>query len=142
MKMDFLGVSALIFAIAALLLVAFLIPTILELRRSLRQVEKTAAQLNSHLPSIVKNLDDITTHVSHITNSGKNQMQNLESATARVKNLVENVSGFERRFKKQVESPLVQSIGTLTALTRAVHTFMTVLGDRKSRQKVSVNGDR
>ena len=72
-----LGLSALIFALAVLALVGFLIPTIMELRRSLQQVERTTAHLNAHLPEIVSNLHDITDNVSEMTEMGREQLEGV-----------------------------------------------------------------
>ena len=129
-----LGLSALIFALAVLALVGFLIPTIMELRRSLQQVERTTAHLNAHLPEIVSNLHDITDNVSEITEMGREQLEGVGETVDHVRQSVERVTHIERRLRRQV-TPILQVVGTLSASARAPQAFLTVIRHRDGRRR-------
>ncbi len=112
-------VSLLIVSIAFLLLVAFLIPTIVQLKRTAERVEIASENLNMHLPNILTNLDEITTNLTGIMSSGRRQMQMLEEATEEVKLMVEDLSAFEKEIKEKIENPLVETLATIAALAKA-----------------------
>ena len=126
-------ISALIGALAILTLVAFTVPAIIQLKRSLKKVEEVTADLNGHLPNIMANLDNITTDLSKIMTAGREQVKVLETAVEDVKGLVDDVVGMERKIKRQLDSPLIRTIGTVAAAVKAAQVFMNVIGSRKKR---------
>ena len=126
-------ISALIGALAILILVAFTVPAIIQLKRSLKKVEEVTADLNGHLPNIMANLDNITTDLSKIMTAGREQVKVLETAVEDVKGLVDDVVGMERKIKRQLDSPLIRTIGTVAAAVKAAQVFMNVIGSRKKR---------
>jgi len=81
-------VSLLIASIAFLMLVAFLIPAVVQVKRTAERVEIASENLNMHLPNILTNLDEITTNLTGIMSSGRRQMKMLEEATEEVKLMV------------------------------------------------------
>ncbi len=112
-------VSLLIASIAFLLLVAFLIPAIVQVKRTAERVEIASENLNIHLPNILTNLDEITTNLTGIMTSGRRQMQMLEEATEEIKLMVEDLSNFEKEVKEKIEDPLVETLATITAVAKA-----------------------
>ena len=127
-------ISTLIAAIAILILVAFLVPAINQFRRSMKKVEEVSKDLDGHLPNIMSNLDDITTDLSGIMASAREQVETLETAVEEVKGLVDDVVGMERKLKKQLDSPLVRTIGIVAAAAKATQVFMNVFGKRNKRR--------
>lgn len=125
-------VSLLIVNIAFLLLVAFLIPTIVQLKRTAERVEIASENLNMHLPNILTNLDEITTNLTGIMSSGRRQMQMLEDATEEVKLMVEDLSAFEKEIKEKIENPLVETLATIAALAKAARAVAQSL--KKSKE--------
>lgn len=120
-------ISVLIIGIAVLILVAFLVPTVLQLRRSASELEKVSSNLNRRLPGILANLEDITTNLSAILNAGRQHTDTVGEAVEEIKGLVDDVVQFEKALKKQVERPVVQTLDTITAFNRAVRIFLKVL---------------
>ena len=120
-------ISVLLIGIAVLILVAFLVPAIVQLRRSARELEKTTANLNHRLPDILANLDEITTNLSAILNAGRHHTNTVGEAVEEIKSLVDDVVAFEKNLKKQVERPIEQTVSTLTAFNRALRAFLKVL---------------
>ncbi len=120
-------ISVLIIGISVLILVAFLVPTVLQLRRSASELEKVSSNLNRRLPGILANLEDITTNLSAILNAGRQHTDTVGEAVEEIKGLVDDVVQFEKALKKQVERPIVQTLDTVTAFNRAVRIFLRVL---------------
>ncbi len=127
-------ISTLLVAIAVVILVAFLVPAIIQFRRSMLRVEEISKDLNGHLPNIMTNLDDITENLSEIMGSAKNQVETLEIAVNEVKGLVDDVVGMEKKLKRQLDSPLVRTVGTVAAAAKAAQVFMNVFGARNKRR--------
>ncbi|RMF55821.1 MAG: DUF948 domain-containing protein [Calditrichaeota bacterium] len=120
-------ISVLIIGISVLILVAFLVPTIVQLRRSAGELEKVSHHLNQRLPGILANLEDISTNLSAILNAGRQHTDTVGEAVEELKGLVDDVVTFEKALKKQVERPIVQTLDTLVAFNRAVRVFIKVL---------------
>ena len=127
-------ISTLLVAIAVVILVAFLVPALIQFKRSMRRVEEISNDLNGHLPNIMSNLDDITDNLSEIMGSARNQVETLETAVTEVKGLVDDVVGMERKLKKQLDSPLVRTVGTIAAAAKAAQVFMNAFGARNKRR--------
>ncbi len=126
-------ISTLIAAIAILVLVVYLVPAINQFRRSMKRVEEVSNDLNGHLPKIMENLDHVTADLSQIMAAGRKQVSTLETAVEEVKGLVDDVVGIERKIKRQLDSPLIRTIGTVAAAAKAAQVFMNVIGSRKKR---------
>ncbi|MCB0260558.1 MAG: DUF948 domain-containing protein [Calditrichaeota bacterium] len=130
-----IAVAAIIIAIALMILVAFLVPAILQLRQTARQLEATTANMDKTLPSIMANLDEIASNVAAITSTGRRQLEALDGSVQEVKQMIDDVVAFEKRLKRKVESPLINSAGTISAAARAIQAFTAVMSGQKKRRK-------
>ncbi len=45
--------------------------------------------------------------------------------------MVDDIAGFEKRLRQRVEEPLIETLTTITAITKATRTFLAILLDRK-----------
>jgi uncharacterized protein YoxC len=117
-------ISILVVSIAVLALILFLIPSIIQLRRSAKRIEEVSEQLNQQLPSILKNIDEITTNLNGMMSNGRQHVEKLGNA-------VDDIVDFEKRIKHRVEDPLVETLTTIAAITKAVRAFLTIFLDRK-----------
>lgn len=116
--------SVLVVSIAVCALILFLIPSIIQLRKSARRIEEVSLQLNQRLPSILENIDEITKNLNDMMSNGRQQVEKLGHA-------VDDIVDFEKRIKYRVENPLVETLTTIAAITKAVRAFLTILLDRK-----------
>lgn len=100
-----------VFLVSLMFLVFLTIPSVLELRKTLRRVNKTLAILNQDLPDILKNVKDISVIVN--------------SASAKLDTSVKNVVELEQLVSKEIRQPLqniAQTIATvLQLLNRIFH---------------------
>jgi uncharacterized protein YoxC len=121
----------LIICLTVLLLVVFLIPTVIQLRRSAKEIEKVTGHLNQQLPEILENVNNITSNLNSILSSGRQQAARLGEATNNIKLMVDDIVGFEKKVKTQIEHPLLETLITLTAITKAIRTFLVIFLNRK-----------
>lgn len=126
-----LEIGVLILSISVFILVVFLIPTIIQIKRSARGVEKSSEILNAQLPSIVQNINQMSESLNEIISSGRKQTETLAQATREIKLMVDNIVDFERNLQKKIEEPLLETVTTLAAMTKAVRTFFIIILDKK-----------
>lgn len=124
-------ISLIIIGIAIIVAVSVLVPALIQIKQSSKKLEETADDLNKYLPSILENVNGITTNLNDILSNGRQQVATLEEATDNIKLMVDDIVSFERRIKEEVEEPIVDTLKRITAITKAVRTFMIVLLDRK-----------
>lgn len=128
-------ISTLIASIAFLILVAFLVPTILQLRRTAKTIEDVSGALDKNLPDILANLREISINLSAILAAGRHQAEALGEVVDQVTGAIDDVVGFRSRVKKQVESPLLKALSSVSGATRALHAFLSVFLSHKDRRK-------
>lgn len=123
-------VSLLIVSIAFLILVAFLLPTIMQVRKTAQQVEIISADLHQNLPETLANLNEITGNLSQMVSYGKRRMEVLGEAVDDVRSMVDDIVHFERELKTRIENPIMETLSTLTALVKAIRSFAEALRGR------------
>jgi len=123
-------VSLLIFSISFLILVAFLLPTVLQVRRTAQRVESVSENLNQYLPGILGNLDEISENVARMMSYGRSQMEVLGTAVDEVKHMVDDIVHLEKDIRKRIEDPLVETLTTLTAIVKALRSFLDAIKSR------------
>jgi methyl-accepting chemotaxis protein len=126
-----LEIGVLILSISVFILVVFLIPTIIQIKRSALGVEESSKILNAQLPNIVQNINQMSESLNEIISSGRQQTETLSQVTREIKLMVDNIVDFERDLQKRIEEPLLETVSTLAAITKAVRTFIIILFDKK-----------
>ena len=124
-------ISILIICVAVLLLVLFLIPTIIQLKKSAKRIEEVSGQLNQQLPTILENINGITDNLNNILLTGRQQAEHLGEATQSIKTMVDDIVGFEKKIRYQVQDPIIETLTTIVAITKAVRTFLAIFLERK-----------
>ncbi len=129
-------ISTLIASIALLILVAFLIPTILQVRRTIKKMEDLSEKLDRDLPDILVNVREISANLSAILQTGRYQAESLGEALDQVRGAMGDIVGFQRRVKREIESPLLRTVDLISAASRAVQTFLVVfLSHKRAKRK-------
>ncbi len=118
-------------SLSVVVLVAFLIPVLLQLRRSAQKVERLADELETQLPDILKNLNQITADLAAMVHSGRNQVEAIGEAVNQAKGLVDNMVHFEKDVKNRHRRSLLQSFKVLSAAVKAVQAFILAFGKRR-----------
>lgn len=130
--------AAVIIAVAFLVLVGYLVPTIVQLRKTVAQSERLLAQVNSELPGLLKELKGTTENVHAMTNQAKDSIDRasvLMNAIGDVGNTVNQVHGAVR----------VKGSAAIVSLARmlsGVKAAATSIKDRVQKEGGQDNGWR
>ncbi len=122
-----LEISALIASGALLLLVLFLIPAIIQLRKTAKSLNETTTTLNSSLPDIISRVDGITSNVATTSGMLRYRAENLAVEVDRIIDLVHESAELGKTLQQTIKYPLNESIITLTATLKGISTFIHVL---------------
>ncbi len=124
-------ISLLIIAIAILFLVIFAIPSIIQFRRTAKNIELTAKTLNQNLPGILTNIDEITTILSDTVHSVSEQTEGLKEGVNKIHDIIDNIVDFERQIRYEIESPLIETVSTISAIIKGSRAFIDVLRSKR-----------
>ncbi len=118
--------------LALLLLAIFAVPTLLQIRRTARNVEYTAKTLNQNLPGILTSLDEITTNLASSSMSLRGQIESVRVAVDKIVGIADDVVDFERNLRQTIEEPLVDTLTTFAAVVKGIRVFLDVFRSRTS----------
>ncbi len=124
-------ISLLIIAIAILFLVIIAIPTIYQFRRTAKNIELTAKTLNQNLPGILTNIDEITTSLFDTVHIVSEQTEGLKDGVNKIHDMIENIVDFERQIREEIESPLIETVSTISAIIKGSRAFIDVLRSKR-----------
>ena len=88
--------AAVVIAVAFLVLVGYLVPTVIQLRRTVAQSERLLAQVNNELPRLLKEIKGTSENVHVLTTQAKegvDRVSVLMNAIGEVGNTVHQVHG-------------------------------------------------
>ena len=128
-------IGVLVIALAVVVLVGFMVPTLIQLRRSIKKIEDISVDMEKRLPGVMANVDDITTNLSAILISGRQQAETINSAVTQLKGVVDDVVDVEKNIKHQIDTKLIRSLATFSASVKAAHAFMAVIRDGEVNQQ-------
>jgi uncharacterized protein YoxC len=120
-------ISLLVIAIAFSLLILFAIPTMVQIRRTVKNAEETTKILNQNLPGILTNLDEITTNLTQTTQTFYEQVDSLKSVVDKFTLIADEVVDFERNIRAEIEAPIRETVNTVSAVIKATRAFLEVL---------------
>jgi len=125
-----LEISVLIFTLAFVLFSLFSILYLLQLRRTAKSVEDVLLTLNKSLPAILSKTDAIVSNLAEASLILKDQVSNLSRALDQLEDMVDDIIRFEQALKKEIETPVMQAIGTCNAFLSGVRAFLFTLFSR------------
>jgi uncharacterized protein YoxC len=123
--------SLFILCLAVVILVAFTIPVLLQLRRTVKNVDVTVTTLNQNLPQILKNVDSITENVRLSVHTVRATVE--ETINRSLPSILENVDRLTLTVGKSVE--MVRS--RVEDISQGVERFRGGLGHIDGRLKDS-----
>jgi uncharacterized protein YoxC len=124
-------ISLLIIAVAILLAVIFAIPAILQFRRTTKNFDLTVKTLNQNLPGILTNTDEITSGLMNTVHTISEQTDGLKEVVSKFQGMADDVVSFERQIRQEIESPILETVGTIGALVKGMRVFIDALRYRK-----------
>ena len=120
-----------VLCLAVVVLVAFIIPVLLQLRRTIQNLDVTVTTLNQNLPQILKNLDSITENIRQSVSTVRVTVE--ETINRSLPSVLENVDRLTSTLGKSVE--MVRS--RVEDVSKGVERFRGGLGHFDDRLKGS-----
>jgi hypothetical protein len=114
----------LILTLAFVLFSFFSILYLLQLRRTAKSIEELLHSLNKSLPGILTRIDSIAANIVDTSQILKNQASSLTYSLEKIQNMVDEIILFERMLRKEIETPVMQTIGTCNAILSGVRAFL------------------
>jgi uncharacterized protein YoxC len=119
-------ISVLIVSLAFLLLVIFIIPTLIQIRRTARNAEITIKSVNQNLPGILTNVDEITTNLTQATQSVHRNIDGMKEVIHKLHLVADDIVQFEQTIRQEIEPPILDTLGTFSGIAKGIKTFMEV----------------
>jgi len=115
--------------IAAIMVVAvfFLIPILMQIRRTAREVEKTLETARMQIVPLSHDLTVISQEVNGILQSIHRQVDRVEEGITSVRDTAVRLQEFEKEIEEKIESPLLQFATLVSAVSRGVEAFIRII---------------
>lgn len=127
----YLEIGIVVLSLVFLLIAAFAIPALIQVRRTAKSITDTLESLNQSLPSILKNLEEITANINMATNTVNHQVQSFSLVVKRVQVALELLLDVEQIIRASLRHPFIHGITTATAVLKGFRVFLDAL--RSSR---------
>ena len=129
----FLVIVEIIALAAVSVLSVFLITVLVRVRDLLTIVEHDVREVSSRAIPVLENLETITDNIRKVTDSIDEQVDIVKHSINSVKEIADNIADFERRVQAQIEEPMLETIGTVTAIIKGFQAFFSRLRTQPSR---------
>lgn len=126
----FLEILVTFMAVAFLLFALFLIPTLLQIRRTAEAIAVTLQALNENLPGILKNLERITANINQATFTVNRQVEQLSDSFRKFQKTVAFLADMSLIVRTDVLSPLLNTVKSLAAVVKGVRVFLSVVSEK------------
>ncbi|MBN1663530.1 MAG: DUF948 domain-containing protein [Deltaproteobacteria bacterium] len=115
----------LIILVVFLLIIGILaIPFLMQIRKTLNNLNDALETLNRHLPGILQNMEDLTTNVNGITGHVNKQVEAFSVPALRLQALFLNlVVGLENTLQLGAKFPLIKAAMNLPAVVKGFQVF-------------------
>ena len=113
--------------VALTVLCVYLITVLVRVRNLISVVEQDFRELSAKAIPIFENLEVITYKVKNVTESIDEQVESVKHSINAIRQVADNIADFERRVQERVEEPVMETIGTLTAVIKGVQAFFSRL---------------
>jgi len=119
----------LVFALLAAALVGYLIPVLIQLKKTLSSVGRLVEQAEGELLPLLRDLGETATHVRHIATQADEAVKNLGSATGSIRGAAEKIGLLGQVLEKQV----IPRVALISALVFGIKKGMEFLRKRKKQ---------
>lgn len=126
--------AVVIIAVAFVVLVGYLIPTVIRLRQMAIQTERLLSQLNRDLPPLLQGLKDTSENVTAITNQAKqgvDQVSGLLNAIGEVGQTVTQIHGSVRGKSSAILMSLASVLSGIMAASSTIKSRVYKEGGKR-----------
>lgn len=117
----------LVFAVLAAALVGYLIPVLIQLKKTLSSVDRLVEQAGGELLPLLRELGETASHVRHIATQADEAVKNLGSATSSIRGAAEKIGLLGQVLEKQV----IPRVAVISALAFGIKKGIGFLRKRK-----------
>lgn len=124
-----LEIIFIVIAVVFLVLAAFAIPFLIQIRKTARNLALTLETLNQNLPVIMKNLEEITANINRATFTVNRQIDDLALTVGRVRQAL-GMDG-DGDSMRTGGGPLFRAVRVMTAAVKGACVFFEVFRSRR-----------
>ena len=146
--MTIIEVAAILAGAAFALLVGYLIPVLIQVRKTVAEAERLLINMNDELPALIGNIHTMSQHVVDLTQQAKISVEHASVLLHAVREVGESVQCIHGFVKGSSGSLLTKVAGLVTRVVKVVngrsptsppvfplHAAVATLGERKSSGK-------
>ena len=131
-----LDFAAVVVAVAFLVLVGYLVPTVIQLRRTVAQSERLLAQVNNELPRLFKELKGTSENVHALTTQAKEGVDRVSVLMNAIGQVGDTVSQVHGAVKGKSGAIMMNLVRVLSGMKAAA----TTIKDRVHKEGGHYNG--
>jgi len=117
-------ISITVIAASIVVFIIFLIPVLLQIRRTAREAEKTLETVRTQIVPLSHDLTVISLEIKGIVQSIHRQVEKVEDGISTVGDAALRLREFEGKIERIVEAPLLELVALFTGLIRGVEAFL------------------
>jgi uncharacterized protein YoxC len=117
-------ISVTVIAASIVIFIIFLIPVLLQIRRTAREAEKTLETVRTQIVPLSHDLTVISLEIKGIVQSIHRQVEKVEDGISTVGDAALRLREFEGKIERIVERPLLELVALFTGLIRGVEAFL------------------
>jgi uncharacterized protein YoxC len=122
-----LTISVTVIAVVMVVAVLFLILTLLQIRRTARQVEKILETTHMQIVPLSHDLTVISQEVKGVLESIHRQVDRVEDSITTVRDAFVRLREFEEEILPEIEKPLLELVTLVSTVSRAIKAFVRML---------------
>jgi len=122
-----LTISVAVIAASIVLFIAFLIPVLLQIRRTSRELEKLFDTARMQVTPLSHDLTAISLEIKGILQSVRRQVDKAEDGITAVRDAAFRLKEFQAQIEQTIEGPLLELAALVRAVSRGVETFLHIL---------------
>ena len=122
-----LTISVAVIAASVILFVAFLIPVLLQIRRTSRELEKLFDTARMQVTPLSHDLTAISLEIKGILQSVRRQVDKAEDGINAVRDAALRLKGFQAELQQTIEEPLLELAALVKGVSRGVEAFLRVI---------------
>jgi uncharacterized protein YoxC len=122
-----LTISVIVIAVVMVVAVLFLILTLLQIRRTAREVEKVLETTRMQIVPLSHDLTVISQEVKGVLESIHRQVDRVEESITTVRDAFVRLRELEEEILPEIEKPLLELATLISAVSRAIKAFVRML---------------
>lgn len=121
-----LTISVTVIAAILVLILIFLIPVLLQVRRTAHEAEKLIDSVRLQVAPVSRDVTAISLEVKRVIQSIHRQVDRVEGGIETVHDMAVRVKGFQIEVQRRIEEPLFQLAAIFSGVKRGVEAFARI----------------